>query len=496
MPYRESGVLLNISSLPGRYGIGKFGSGAVAFAARIADMGFTRWQVLPFSQPGLGDSPYASESAFAGNILYISPDMLAEDGYITAAEARECVYNGSPYETDYAFARESVLRLLKKAFGRLTGSARESFYPLLPPEKQEYCRYMALKEKHSGKPFTEWGPDLDCNTADSGGGEHFHAFAQCIFEDQWQRTKKRINELGVKIIGDIPMYVSSYSADLWAHRRVFRTEGDFSLSSVAGAPPDYFSADGQLWGNPLYDWEYLASTGYEWWVRRIISALNDYDTLRIDHFRGLASYWAVPAGETTARNGRWEKGPGQALFDALNRELPGADIIAEDLGGFGEDVESLLRSTGYAGMRIIQFGFDNPADGSHLPHNYPVNSVAYTGTHDNDTLLGWLYAASPEVRSRALRYCSAEDTDWGRGGPQAPACRRIIETVWRSPSFLTVLPVQDMCGFGGDARMNRPGVPSGQWRFRLTDEFLCGIDADWFRNLNRTFRRTGIDKTV
>ena len=483
---RESGILLNISSLPGKYGIGKFGGDALRFASFIKDMGFSRWQVLPFNPLGPGECPYASVSAFAGNILYISPDMLCEDGYITPADAKECIYYGSPYVADYEFACRTTTALLEKAYNGLTEAGKKSFFPLLEKQVQDYCRFMALKDKHQNAPFTKWGEDAVYETAKPDEDRvNFHAFCQCMFFDQWARTKKEINRMGIKIIGDIPIYVYSDSADVWANKKVFRVNEDFSLSSVAGAPPDYFSEDGQLWGNPLYDWEYLARNGFDWWCDRIKASMKLYDTVRIDHFRGLASYWAVDGKEKTARNGKWEKGPGFALFESISQKVPEADIIAEDLGEFGEDVIQLLEKTGFAGMRIIQFGFTPSDNSSHIPHNYPVNSVAYTGTHDNDTLLGWLFSAKEEDRSFALKYCSFPGGDWGRGGVDAPAVKSIIETVWRSPSFLAVLPVQDMLGFGEDARMNRPGVPEGQWRFRATWEFLDTVDKNRYAEMNR-----------
>ncbi len=487
---RESGVLLNISSLPGKYGIGKFGTDAIKFAHSLRDMGFSRWQVLPFNPIGPGDCPYASPSAFAGNILYISPDMLCEDGYLTPSDIQECVYHGSPYVTDYGFAYEKINVVLEKAFAGLTDAAKKRFYEGLDEQLKSYCVFMALKEKHFGAAFPSWREDAYPEKACPDQNRvYFYAFCQSMFFDQWARTKKEINKIGIKIIGDIPIYVFHDSADVWANKKVFQVGEDFSLSKVAGAPPDYFSEDGQLWGNPLYDWDYLKSTGYDWWCKRISASMKLYDTVRIDHFRGLASYWAVDGKEKTARNGKWEKGPGLPLFKAIEKAVPQADIIAEDLGEFGEDVIKLLEDTGYAGMRIIQFGFDPNANSTHLPHNYPVNSVAYTGTHDNDTLLGFLYSAQPHIRDYALKYCSFGGGNWGEGGQNAPAIKSIIETVWRSPSYLAILPLQDMLGFGTDARMNIPGVPENQWRFRTTWDFIDGIDKQRYRELNGVYFR-------
>ena len=286
----------------------------------------------------------------------------------------------------------------------------------------------------------------------------------------------------------MPIYVGQDSADVWAHTNLFLIDENTLLPRmVAGVPPDYFSEDGQLWGNPLFDWKKMQEDDFAWWVRRIKHSLSLYDTLRIDHFRGIASFWAVKAGEETARNGVWKKGPGMKLFRALNKEIEAPSIIAEDLGEFGEDVERLLKGTGFAGMRVIQFGFGGE-DNSHLPHNYPENCIAYTGTHDNDTLLGWLYNSDEETREYALDYCGFNG-DWGIGGFASPSCRKLIETVWRTNAYLAVIPLQDMCGFGTDTRMNTPGVPEGNWCPRFTTDQLSHIDAEYFRKINNLYKR-------
>ena len=488
---------MSISSLPSRYGIGVFGEQCIEFARTIKQMGFSLWQVLPFTPVDYANSPYGSDSAFAGNELYIDPATLASDGYITADEARENEYAGTPYTADYGFARKARNALLRKAFSRLSGTEKEGLMRFMGERGLvNHCLYRALKAENGGKPFWQWRRGSRYSEAiplmtELRGEMLFHGFVQYIFESQWNSVKRRINDIGVEIIGDIPIYVSLDSADVWANPKLFELDEDTCLpSKVAGVPPDYFSEDGQLWGNPVYNWAYHAETGYKWWTERIKHSLCLYDILRIDHFRAFASYWTVPADAATAREGKWEDGPGKALFAAaeksLGRRLP---IIAEDLGVYGEDVVKLLDDTGFPGMRIIQFGFDPQADSTHLPHNYPKNCVAYIGTHDNNTLLGWLWEATPEERGFALEYCSFAGSEWGRGGYNAPACRSIIETVWRSSAETAVIPFQDMCGFGSDARMNTPGDDSGKWLFRTTRETIDNIDKDYFSAINRIFRR-------
>ncbi|MBQ3229475.1 MAG: 4-alpha-glucanotransferase [Clostridia bacterium] len=493
---RGSGVLMSISTLPSEYGIGVFGREAVAFAEKIKEMGFTYWQVLPFTPLDYGNSPYGSDSAFAGNELYISPDLMVDSGYITSDEAKAFKYGGTPYTADYAFAYESKNKLLRLAFSRLS----EEFKQKLDEYAEEsglfaHCLYRALKSKNGGKHFWEWEQGAKYSEALSLASElkeeiRLNAFAQYLFHTQWKDTKDRINALGVKIIGDMPIYVSRDSVDVWASPELFDIDPEtFTPAFVAGCPPDYFSEDGQLWGNPLYNWKNHASQGYEWWISRIKHSFELYDLLRIDHFRAFASYWAVPGNAKTARDGKWLKGPKMKLFSAVKKALGDVPIIAEDLGVFGEDVIKLLSDSKFPGMRIIQFGFVPGDDSTHLPHNYPINSISYIGTHDNNTLLGWLWEATEEERAFALSYCGFESGDWGRGGYDAPACRKIIETVWRSSSILAIIPFQDLCGFGSDARMNIPGDDQGNWRFRTTAETIDSIDKEYFLSINELYRR-------
>ncbi|MBR5278074.1 MAG: 4-alpha-glucanotransferase [Clostridia bacterium] len=493
---RSSGVLMSISALPSKYGVGVFGKEAVDFARLIADMGFSYWQVLPFTPLDYANSPYGSDSAFAGNELYISPDLMVKEGYVTPQEAQSNEYAGSPYTAAYAFARESRERLMRRAYGRLDKvhlNRIEEF--IKSKDLYAHCLFRALKVENGGKKFWEWEKGKQYSSALALGEElkseiYYHGFVQYLFYTQWEQTKKQINDLGIKIIGDMPIYVSRDSADVWASPQLFDINAKtYKPASVAGCPPDYFSEDGQFWGNPLYKWKTHKDQGYSWWINRISRSLEIYDMLRIDHFRAFASYWAIPGNAKTAKEGKWKKGPGMDIFNAVNKALGDVPIIAEDLGEFGEDVVKLLKDSGFPGMRIVQFGFEPGANSTHLPHNYPENSIAYTGTHDNNTLLGWLWEATDAERRFALDYVGFDHGDWGKGGYDAPACRKIIECVWRSNANLAIIPFQDMCGFGSDARMNIPGDDSGKWQFRTTAETCQKIDKFYFKKINSLFCR-------
>lgn len=492
---RRAGVLLNIASLPSAYGIGDIGGEAYKWIDRIADMGFTVWQILPTVPIGEGNSPYASPSAFAGNTLYISPDLLVTGRLITEAERKAAEYGGSVYTVDYDYARESKSALIKTALSRADDALIKKVraFGKANPHIENYALYMAVKETQGDKPFWEWQKGLDfasvsANKEKYDGALLYHLFGQYLFFTQWAGLKEYASSKGVKLFGDMPIYVCRDSADLWSAPQLFQVSGkNAKPSSVAGVPPDYFSEDGQLWGNPLYNWAAMKKDGFSWWKQRIEASFKLYDILRIDHFRAFASYWAVPAKAESAKEGSWKKGPGMELFKAIGK--PKGEIIAEDLGEFGEDVVALLEETGFPGMRVIQFGLDPDEDSTHSPHNYEKNTVAYVGTHDNNTLLGWLWDATPRVREYALSYCGASLYGWEQGGREAPACHKIIETVWRSASETAVIAFQDMCGFGADTRTNTPGVEKGNWVFRATKQAMNEIDSGYFRWLNTTFKR-------
>lgn len=495
---RASGVLMHVTSMPSKYGIGVMGEETKRFIRKMKDMGFSYWQVLPLNPPDFYGSPYASDAAFAISYLLIDPDSLLRAGLVSKQDLERSVYYGSPYTADYEFAAKSRMELLRIAYQHIDDGLRKKIRAFCEENRwcESYSLFCAAKEKFNGKPWYEWDETFArYETAVQHSGElkaeqDFYKFVQYIAFTQWREIKQYANENGMKILGDMPIYVSFDSADVWSNRRLFEiNDRTFIRKRVSGVPPDYFSEDGQLWGNPLYDWIAMEKDNYRWWCDRIHAALQVYDTVRIDHFRAFASYWAVPAGSETAKNGVWEQGPGMKLFDAVRDAFGEVPIVAEDLGTFGEDVVRLLEDTAFPGMRVIQFGFDPNSDSTHLPHNYPQNCVAYVGTHDNTTLLAWLWEASEHERRFALDYCGFTGDNWGEGGFQSPSCRKIIETVWRSSAKLAVIAYQDLCGFGSDARMNVPGRAYGNWQFRTTEEMIDRIDTAYYQKINRLFKR-------
>lgn len=496
---RAAGVLMHISSLPSDYGIGVFDGNCVHFADSLKKMDFRYWQVLPFNPVDGSNSPYCSSSAFAGNFLFIDPRALYEDGLCTKAEFDDNLYSGSPYTADYEFAAEKRLALLKCAFSRIDAELAAKIKDFETENKwlTDFSLYMALKEANGMKPWWEWDDEYaryevftEKHRYDYEERSAFWKFTQYVFFTQWKKIKAYINEDGIAVIGDMPIYVSMDSADVWANRDMFLVD-DKTLKpqKIAGVPPDYFSKDGQLWGNPLYDWNRMEKDGYSWWIERIGAAISTYDIVRIDHFRAFASFWQVPAESKTARVGEWAKGPGMKLFDKVFEKYPDTPIIAEDLGVFGDDVVKLLEDTDFPGMKVIQFGFDEDSDSSHLPHNAVKNSVNYVGTHDNNTLLGWLWEADEKSRRFALSYSGFKGENWGEGGYRSASCRSIIETVWKSVSNTAIISFQDMCGFGSDARMNIPGVADKNWRFRTTAETVDSVDAAYYKSINSIFKR-------
>lgn len=495
---RTAGALLSVTSLPGPFGIGVLGREAKEWVDQLAQMEFRWWQVLPFNPLTIGNSPYTSLSAFAGNPLLIDPRLLREQGLADEGDVEEQFYQGVPYSADYGFATEKRIALLQKAYARQSDAQREAVQDFVNqnPWLESYSLYMAAKEKAGGAPWWEWDAPYRTYEAclnrrqELAEAISFWCFTQYIFWTQWAEIKAYANKKGIGIIGDMPIYVSLDSVDVWSHPHLFHLDDTLRPTKVAGVPPDYFSAEGQLWGNPLYDWDAMKADGYQWWTQRIGQALDTFDTVRIDHFRGFADYYAVPANAKSAKEGHWEKGPGAALFEAIRQKYPEPAIIAEDLGITDDAVAKLLEETGFPGMRVIQFGFDPDGDSTHLPHNYPANCLAYTGTHDNNTLLGWLWEAAPKERAFALDYCGFNGQNWGDGGFRSESCRCLIQAVWRSSASIAILPLQDLCGFGSDARMNRPGVADGNWLFRITKEALAQLDMLYFRDLNRLYRRT------
>ncbi len=483
---RSSGVLLNISSLWGAYGIGGFGPEALAFGRSLRGMGFTWWQILPLCPIGAGNSPYSGRSAFAINPLYVSPEMLAEEKLISREELLGARYPGEPYSVDYDFARRVKTQLMRSAYVRFCERAdgRDALRAFEEQERfwlKDYADYMARREANGNAPWWQWDRTLSPSDRD------YYIFEQYILSAQWAACKKALHDMGVRIMGDMPIYVSRDSAELWAHPELFDTQ-DGEPARVAGVPPDYFSADGQLWGNPLYRWDRMAEDGYGWWVERIRRSLTLYDAVRIDHFRGFHRYWAVPASAKTAKQGEWLRGPGMKLFDSVRQALGDVPIIAEDLGAWDEGLAAFLTQSGFPGMRVIQFGFGG-GESLHMPHRYPENCVAYTGTHDNNTLLGWLWETPPGEKKHLLDYCRFEGSDPLEGGPRSRVLHDIITTLWQSAAGIAILPVQDILGYDGDTRMNTPGRAEGNWLFRIPQAAMETADGAFFRRINQLYAR-------
>ena len=498
---RGGGVLMHIASLPGPFGIGVFGEEAVAFAKQLSAQGMKYWQVLPFSFPGMCDSPYQSFSAFAGNWLFIDPRRLMKRGLVNAGEVVNAEYSINKWRIDYNFLRQNREELLRKAYSRADDGLKGKVKEFLKESTwaDEVALYLTAKSVCGQCAWWDWKDEAIRNydkkavAALRDNDEYmYHAFVQYLFCDEWAQVKSEINKLGVSIIGDMPIYVSGDSADVWAHREPFKM-GDLKkhvFSKVAGVPPDYFCEDGQLWGNPIYDWPKHKKDGFSWWMRRIEENYKLYDIVRIDHFRAFSSYWEVEDGAKTARVGEWVKGPGLEFFETMDKKgIDKERLIAEDLGEKTPDLEEFMNASGLPGMRVMQFAFNPDDDSSYLPHNYVANCVAYTGTHDNNTLLGWLWEANENERKECLRYCGFEGSNWGDGGTHSASCRAIIRTLWMSHADCAIIPIQDMLGYGSDTRMNTPGTVSGNWIVRFSKEDLDSIDNEWYRELNRLYRR-------
>ncbi len=497
---RSSGVLMHISSLPGDYGIGTFGKSAYQFIDFLKETGCKYWQVLPFGPTDIYNSPYASLSAFAGNINFIDPEILFEQGLLTQTELNEQKY-ANPYSAAFEFLESNRISMLYKAYSRITDKTRAKVHEFANENSdwlKDYAVYSVVKESENSKDWYDWkDTELVNHTSaavDQAYQKHretieFIEFVQYEFFRQWRAVKDYANKNGVEIIGDLPMYVSLGSSDVWANQDMFDLDERKKPNAVAGVPPDYFSEDGQKWGNPLYNWKTMKSDGYSWWLKRLSAAFNLYDVVRIDHFRAFSSYWAVPTDAPTARKGKWKDGPGMDFFDKAISMFGKDRIIAEDLGVVDDGVINLIKDTGFPCMRVMQFGFSGHNESMHLPHNYPVNCVAYTGTHDNNTTLGWLWEATPEQREHALDYCSFSGRDWAHGGFDNTSVKAMIKTLWLSPANIAIVPIQDLCGFGKDTKMNMPGVPNGNWAFRISFEHFMCIDRGWLKNLNATFFR-------
>ncbi len=489
---RKCGVLMPISSLPSRFGIGGFSKEAYDFVDFLAAGGQSLWQILPLGPTGYGDSPYQSFSTFAGSPYYISLDALIEEGLLTEQECESCDYGDNPEYVNYEKIYNTRFKLLRMAFDRANILENEEYKSFVEENKEwlkDYAMYMAIKDSKNGIAWIEWDEDIRLRKPEAmvryekelEDAINFYSYQQYLFATQWAALKAYANKKGVDIVGDIPIYVAFDSADTWANPELFQLDEENIPTGVAGCPPDAFSATGQLWGNPLYRWDYHEKTGFAWWIRRLAYCFKIYDMVRIDHFRGFDEYWAIPYGDPTAEFGRWEKGPGYALFDAMKKALGNRPVIAEDLGFLTPSVLKLVKKTGYPGMKILQFAFDPREESDYLPHNYPKNCVVYTGTHDNDTVNGWIAALGRKDLAFAKKYIGVKRT--------SDICSSLIRTALASVADTAIIPLQDYLELGSEARINTPSTLGGNWEWRVAADACTPELSARMLDLAQTFGR-------
>lgn len=470
---RASGVLMHISSLPSNYGIGTMGKEAFAFVNFLKGASQKLWQILPINQTSYGDSPYQSFSTFAGNPYFIDLDMLCEEKLLLKSDYANIDWGDDKTAVDYGKIYENRFVVLKKAHNRFKkqkGTDTAEYKAFLKSNSkwlEDYALFMALKFEHGGKSWLEWEEDLrrrkpavmETKKIALAVEIDFWRFVQYKFFEQMGKLKSYANKNGIKIIGDIPIYVAADSADVWANPKLFLLDKKLNPIDVAGCPPDYFSKTGQLWGNPLYRWDVMQKNGYKWWVNRILSVGKTYDIVRIDHFRGFESYYAIPSTAETAQTGEWRKGPGIELFNELNKHKKIPSIIAEDLGLITPPVKELLAESGYPGMKVLQFAFNARQDNAYLPHNYEKNCVCYIGTHDNDTVEGWLETVNKKDMKYIMDYLNVADKSQVR--------EALIRAGFASAADTFIMTMQDLLGLSTKERMNMPGIPQGYWRYRM-----------------------------
>ncbi len=496
---RQSGILLHISSLPSNYGIGKMGESARAFVNFLADSGVQVWQILPLSPTSYGDSPYQSFSVHAGNPYFIDFEQLEAAGWLLPSDYTGIHWGDNPREVNYTRIYTYCFHVLRTAFSRFDQTDKNylAFCAEQSDWLSEYALFMALKDAHHGKSWDQWeaplaGRDpaaLEKAKVTYAEDIAFYCVLQYWFYAQWNALKAYCHQKGVSIVGDIPIYVAYDSVEVWSQPELFQLDEEHVPLAVAGCPPDIFSPTGQLWGNPLYDWEHHKETGFQWWIQRLKRASTLYDTVRIDHFRGFESYYAIPYGRKTAEIGQWEKGPGMALFDAVKAALGEISIIAEDLGFITPEVRKLLDDSGYPGMKVLQFAFDGDPKSDYLPQNFKnSNCVAYTGTHDNMTLRGWLHSSSSKTIGFAKRYLHC------RSASDLPA--EILRATWSSTAQLAVAQMQDFLDAGPEGRMNTPSTTGGNWQYRtLTTDFSPRMAKRIYR-LNELYNRLPEEETA
>ena len=499
MKKRQSGVLMHISSLPGKYGIGSFGQSAYDFVDFLVRTKQRYWQILPLGTTSYGDSPYQSFSAFAGNTYFIDFDILIEEGLLNEADVKGADFGDDPRKVDYAKIFDARRPIMEKAVARFLKAEDLSDYESFVEENaawlEVFAEYMAIKEHFDNLAWTEW-PDEAIRRREAASLASYrekladkltyHRVTQYLFFKQWLRLKAYANEHHIEIVGDMPIYVAADSADVWAQPHFFKTDAVGKPTCVAGCPPDEFSETGQLWGNPIYDWEAMDKDGYAWWIERLRESFKIYDIVRIDHFRGFESYWEVPADSETSATGKWVKGPDYKLFAAVKEALGDLNIIAEDLGFMTDEVIELRERTGFPGMKILQFAFNPDDESIDSPHLAPNNSVMYTGTHDNNTVLGWYKDEIDDAtRQYMAQYTNRKEYETV---PHA-----MLRTIFASVSFMAIATMQDLLELDSAARMNYPSTIGGNWTWRMTAEELNPIVEGELYSLTKTYRRMNTD---
>lgn len=491
---RGSGMLLPVASLPSKYGIGSFSKSAYDFVDLLAESGQKYWQILPLGPTSYGDSPYQSFSTFAGNPYFIDLETLIQEGLLTEAECDACDFGDNPRYIDYGKLYQSRFGLLKKAYDRSKFQSRQEYLDFKKENQswlKNYGLYMAVKNHFNGVSWNKWDEDIRVRQPEAveryseefSQEIDFYSYLQYLFQKQWLKLKAYANERQIQIIGDIPIYVAFDSADTWANPELFQFNEKNEPVAVAGCPPDGFSATGQLWGNPLYRWDYHEQTGFAWWIRRIEHCFKLYDVVRVDHFRGFDEYYAIPYGDETAEFGKWEKGPGIKLFDTLKEKLGDLPIIAEDLGFLTPTVLKLVKDTGYPGMKVLEFAFDSREESDYLPHNYTRNCVVYTGTHDNQTLKGWYWEMSDIDRKFAIEYMDLE------GKSEDEIQMTFIRAALSSVADTAIIPVQDYLGLGAEARINTPSTLGDNWKWRMLEGEFTPELAKKVRRLTKIYGR-------
>ena len=487
---RASGILMPVFSLPSRYGIGSFSKSAYQFVDMLKKAGQKYWQILPLCPTSYGDSPYQSFSTYAGNPYFIDLDQLIEEKLLTRKECQACDFGDDPQDIDYGKLYENRFKLLRKAYERANVGEDQEFEAYRRENAwwlDDYALFMAVKDRFDGVAWNEWAEDIRLrwsNAIDYYRRElyyeiEFYSYLQFVFMKQWKKLKNYANINGIEIIGDIPIYVAFDSADAWANPELFQFDAENLPTAVAGCPPDGFSADGQLWGNPLYRWDYHRETGFDWWIRRIAYCSELYDVVRIDHFRGFDEYYSIPYGDTTARNGHWEKGPGIALFEAAKNRLGELNIIAEDLGYITDSVKKLVADSGFPGMKVLEFAFDSREKSDYLPYTYEKNSVVYTGTHDNETIAGWYAGLDKSDLKMCTDYMNIDRI------PGKEYHWDFIRLAMLSVSDLCVIPIQDYLGLDNRARINHPSTLGTNWRWRLAKGQLSASLLKEIREMTR-----------